>query len=98
MGERNRAKADLLYSAIDGSGFYSNPVHVEARSWMNVPFFLPRTELDRVFLEEADAANLIGLKGHRALGGMRASIYNAISLSAVEVLVDFMRDFARRHG
>jgi phosphoserine aminotransferase len=98
MGKQNRAKADLLYSAIDGSGFYTNPVHVEARSWMNVPFFLPRAELDRVFLEEADAANLIGLKGHRVLGGMRASIYNAISLSAVEVLVDFMRDFARRHG
>jgi phosphoserine aminotransferase len=98
MGERNRAKAELLYSAIDGSGFYTNPVQADARSWMNVPFFLPRAELDRVFLEEADAANLIGLKGHRALGGMRASIYNAISLSAVEVLVDFMRDFARRHG
>ncbi len=98
IGERNRAKAERLYAAIDGSGFYSNPVEVEARSWMNVPFFLPRTELDSIFLEEADANNLIGLKGHKLLGGMRASIYNATSLSAVEVLIDFMRDFARRHG
>lgn len=98
MGERNRAKAEMLYSAIDDSGFYTNPVSKNARSWMNVPFFLPRSELDAVFLEEADAANLIGLKGHRELGGMRASIYNAISLSTVEVLVDFMREFARRHG
>lgn len=98
ISERNRAKAELLYSAIDDSGFYSNPVDVDARSWMNVPFFLPRPELDSVFLEEADAANLLGLKGHKLLGGMRASIYNATNLAAVEVLVDFMRDFARRHG
>ena len=98
MAERNRVKAETLYSAIDDSGFYSNPVSVDARSWMNVPFFLPRSDLDSVFLEEADAANLLGLKGHKLLGGMRASIYNATSLAAVEVLVDFMRDFARRNG
>ncbi len=98
IGERNRAKAALLYSAIDTSGFYSNPVSKDARSWMNVPFLLPRPELDSLFLEEADANNLLGLKGHKLLGGMRASIYNAISISSVEVLVDFMRDFARRHG
>lgn len=98
IGERNRAKAARLYAAIDSSDFYTNPVAVEARSWMNVPFFLLRAELDSMFLEEADANNLIGLKGHKLLGGMRASIYNATSLSAVEVLIDFMRDFARRHG
>ncbi|MEP6881490.1 MAG: 3-phosphoserine/phosphohydroxythreonine transaminase [Dokdonella sp.] len=98
IGERNRAKARLLYSAIDDSGFYTNPVLKDARSWMNVPFFLPKDELNALFLEEADSNNLLGLKGHKLLGGMRASIYNAISLSSVEVLVDFMRDFSRRHG
>ena len=98
MGERNRIKAELLYSAIDNSGFYTNPVSANARSWMNVPFFLPKDELNPLFLEEADANHLLGLKGHKLLGGMRASIYNAVSMSAVEVLVDFMRDFARRHG
>ncbi len=98
IGARNRAKAATLYAAIDESGFYTNPVVSDARSWMNVPFFLPRSELDSIFLQEADAANLLGLKGHKLLGGMRASIYNATSLAAVEVLVDFMRDFARRHG
>lgn len=96
--ERNRRKAELLYTLIDESGFYSNPVSADSRSRMNVPFFLPNAALDNLFLQEADAANLVGLKGHRVLGGMRASIYNATSLQAVEVLADFMRDFARRHG
>ena len=98
IGERNRAKANRLYGVIDGSGFYSNPVEPSARSWMNVPFFLPRAELEAPFLAEAGAAGLIGLKGHRALGGMRASIYNAVTMQSVETLVDFMTDFARRHG
>lgn len=98
MAMRNRAKAETLYLAIDESAFYTNPVSKDARSKMNVPFFLARSELDSLFLEEADAANLLGLKGHKLLGGMRASIYNATSLAAVEALVDFMRDFARRHG
>ena len=98
IGERNRIKAERLYAAIDDSGFYTNPVSVDARSWMNVPFFLPRAELNPLFLEEADARNLIGLKGHKLLGGMRASIYNATSLAAVEALIDFMGDFARRHA
>lgn len=98
IAERNRAKAALLYSAIDDSGFYTNPVSESARSWMNVPFFLPNEELNPLFLEEADANNLLGLKGHKLLGGMRASIYNATSISTVQVLIDFMRDFARRHG
>lgn len=98
IGERNRIKAERLYAAIDNSGFYTNPVSVDARSWMNVPFFLPRPDLNPLFLEEADARNLIGLKGHKLLGGMRASIYNATSLAAVEALIDFMGDFARRHA
>jgi phosphoserine aminotransferase len=98
IGERNRAKAHRLYGYIDGSGFYSNPVEPSARSWMNVPFFLPRVELEASFLADAGEAGLIGLKGHRALGGLRASIYNAVSMANVETLVDFMGDFARRHG
>ncbi len=98
IGARNRAKQELLYSYIDSSGYYKNPVDKSARSWMNVPFTLPRAELDAAFLKEAEAAGLMALKGHRALGGMRASLYNAVSLEAVRVLVDFMRDFARRNG
>jgi phosphoserine aminotransferase len=98
IAERNRAKAELLYDFIDGSGFYRNPVDKSARSWMNVPFTLPREELDRLFLEQAEANGLLALKGHRAVGGMRASLYNAMPLAGVQALVDFMRDFARRYG
>jgi len=98
MAERNSAKAELLYRYIDESGFYKNPVEVSARSWMNVPFTLPREELDAVFLKESEAAGLLALKGHRAVGGMRASIYNAMPIEGVRALVEFMRDFARRNG
>ena len=98
MAERNRAKAELLYGYIDASDYYSNPVVESARSWMNVPFVLPRADLDAAFLQEAEAAGLLALKGHRLLGGMRASIYNAMPLEGVQALVDFMRDFARRNG
>jgi len=98
VGARNRAKADLLYGYIDGSGFYRNPVEPSARSRMNVPFTLARGELDATFLAESEAAGLLALKGHKAVGGMRASIYNAMPLAGVQALVDFMRDFARRHG
>lgn len=99
MGERNRRKAANLYAAIDGSGgFYRNPVDVPARSWMNVPFFLPDEAREKAFLKEAEAAGLLGLKGHRAVGGIRASIYNAMPEAGVQVLVEFMADFARRHG
>ncbi len=98
MGERNRAKAELLYGYIDGSGYYRNPVEKSARSWMNVPFTLPNAELDGAFLKESEAAGLLALKGHRAVGGMRASIYNAMPLEGVQALVDFMRDFAKRNG
>ena len=98
IGARNRAKAELLYGYIDGSGFYRNPVDRAARSRMNVPFTLPRDELNAPFLAESEAAGLLALKGHKAVGGMRASIYNAMPLEGVQALVDFMRDFARRHG
>jgi phosphoserine aminotransferase len=98
MGERNRAKAQLLYDAVDGSGFYANPVARSCRSWMNVPFTLADPKLDERFLSEARAAGLTNLAGHRSVGGMRASLYNAMPLAGVEALVAFMRDFARRHG
>jgi phosphoserine aminotransferase len=98
MAEQNRAKAELLYRAIDESGFYRNPVAVSCRSWMNVPFTLPRADLDPIFLGEAAQAGLLNLKGHRLVGGMRASIYNAMPPAGVAALVAFMGDFARRHG
>jgi phosphoserine aminotransferase len=98
MGARNRAKAQLLYGAIDASGFYSNPVAVPARSWMNVPFTLADPGLDETFLTEAQAAGLTNLAGHRSVGGMRASIYNAMPHEGVAALVGFMHEFQRRHG
>jgi phosphoserine aminotransferase len=98
MAERNRAKAAKLYAAIDSSGFYRNPVDPACRSWMNVPFILAKSELDKTFIAEAGKAGLTNLEGHRSVGGMRASIYNAMPLAGVDALVDFMRDFARRNG
>ncbi len=98
MGERNRLKAAKLYAAIDGSGFYSNPVPVPFRSWMNVPFTLAKPELDKTFLTEATAAGLANLEGHRSVGGMRASIYNAMPPEGVDALIAFMQEFQRRHG
>ena len=98
MAEINQSKAGLLYGAIDGSDFYANPVDPSCRSWMNVPFTLADAELDKTFLEEAAQAGLVTLKGHRSVGGMRASIYNAMPLAGVQALVDFMADFEKRHG
>lgn len=99
MEQRNRAKADALYAAIDGSGgYYRNPVESPARSRMNVPFVLHDPALDPVFLSESESAGLLALKGHRAVGGMRASLYNAMPIEGVNALVDFMRDFAQKHG
>jgi phosphoserine aminotransferase len=98
IGERNRAKARDLYRAIDESGFYRNPVSENARSWMNVPFILAKPELDKTFLSEANAAGLTNLEGHRSVGGMRASIYNAMPLEGVQALTAFMKEFQRRHG
>src|SRR5688572_1958974 len=98
IGELNRRKAELLYSTIDNSSFYKNPVAKDARSWMNVPFTLARPELDKTFLAEAKDAGLVTLEGHRSVGGMRASLYNAMPLAGVQTLVDFMKEFERKHG
>ena len=94
----NERKAKKLYAAIDGSGFYKNPVEKSARSWMNVPFTLADAKLDEAFLKEAKAAGLTNLKGHRVVGGMRASIYNAMPEAGVDALIAFMADFQKRKG
>ena len=98
MAEINERKAGKLYAAIDGSDFYGSPVAVNNRSWMNVPFTLKDAELDKVFLEEAAKQNLVTLKGHRSVGGMRASIYNAMPEAGVDALVKFMAEFAEKHA
>ncbi|WP_018869444.1 3-phosphoserine/phosphohydroxythreonine transaminase [Thioalkalivibrio sp. ALgr3] len=98
MAEINQRKADKLYRFIDNSAFYRNPVEPSARSWMNVPFILADDSLDGPFLKEADAAGLSSLKGHRSVGGMRASIYNAVPEEAVDALIEFMADFEERHA
>ena len=98
MAERNRAKADRLYRVIDRSGFYANPVDPDCRSWMNVPFTLANPELDADFLKQAADADLQSLKGHRSVGGMRASLYNAMPEAGVDALIDFMHEFERRNG
>jgi phosphoserine aminotransferase len=99
MEQVNIRKAELLYGCIDQSqGFYKNPVELASRSRMNVPFVLKDGALDAVFLKEAEAAGLHYLKGHKTVGGMRASIYNAMPLEGVQALVNFMQDFARRNG
>ena len=94
MAKINQAKADKLYAAIDGNDFYANPVEKRYRSWMNVPFTLKDSALDAAFLEQAAAKGLATLKGHRSVGGMRASIYNAMPEQGVDTLVDFMNEFA----
>lgn len=94
----NRRKAERLYTLIDNSDFYANPVEVASRSLMNVPFTLADASLDATFLSEAESAGLINLKGHRSVGGMRASIYNAVSEQSVEALCLFMQDFEARCG
>ncbi len=96
--QRNIEKATLLYDYVDASGFYANPVRRQDRSRMNVPFRLKDESLDEAFLKGAKAAGMVQLKGHRSVGGMRASIYNALPIEGVRALVAYMRDFARRHG
>lgn len=98
IGERNRAKAAKLYAAIDDSSFYDNPVAKDARSWMNVPFTLAQPDLDKTFIAEAKQAGLVTLEGHRSVGGMRASIYNAMPMEGVDALVGFMKEFERKRG
>jgi len=98
MEARNRAKAELLYGFLDGSGFFGNRVAPAARSLMNVPFHLRDAALDASFLAGAQEHGLLQLKGHRLLGGMRASIYNAMPLEGVQALVAYMKEFEARHG
>ena len=98
MEKHNQQKSELLYRCIDSNPFYKNTIAPAYRSRMNVPFQLIAPELDGEFLAEAEDAGLKALKGHRSVGGMRASIYNAMPLEGVQVLVDFMQDFARRKG
>ena len=96
MSEINQRKANRLYAAIDGSNFYRNPVEPSSRSWMNVPFVLANADLDKNFLTEAAEAGLTTLEGHRSVGGMRASIYNAMPEAGVDALIAFMADFEKR--
>ncbi|PTV43633.1 3-phosphoserine/phosphohydroxythreonine transaminase [Acinetobacter oleivorans] len=94
----NLEKAQLLYGYIDSSDFYNNPIAIPNRSIMNVPFTLADEALDKQFLKEAEANHLLNLAGHRSVGGMRASIYNAVPLEGVQALISFMDDFAKRNG
>lgn len=98
MADLSNKKSGLLYNFLDRSDFFSSPVAKDSRSRMNVPFVLADDRLDKRFLEESEAAGLLNLKGHRSVGGMRASLYNAVPLEAAEGLVSFMADFEQRHG
>jgi phosphoserine aminotransferase len=98
LERKNIEKAKLLYDLLDSSRFFSNPVAREDRSRMNVPFTLSKPELDPVFLKGAEERGMVQLKGHRSVGGMRASIYNAMPLEGVRRLVEYMREFEARHG
>lgn len=98
MEKLNRQKADLLYSLIDSSGFYNGTADTDSRSLMNVTFRLPNEELEAAFVKEALENDLGGLKGHRSVGGCRASIYNAATMDGINALVDFMKNFEKTHG
>ena len=95
---RNVEKAAKIYRTIDASRFYSGTAVKECRSYMNVTFRLPSEELEEKFVKEASKQDMKGLKGHRSVGGIRASIYNAFPLEGVDALVEFMRDFERQNG
>ena len=95
----NTKKAGLVYNAIDNSGgFYRGHAVPAARSKMNIPFRLPSEDLEKQFVKESEAAGLIGLKGHRSVGGLRASVYNALPMESAQALVDFMKEFQRKNG
>ncbi|MEM8594124.1 MAG: 3-phosphoserine/phosphohydroxythreonine transaminase [Pseudomonadota bacterium] len=98
MAQVNQRKAEKLYAEIDANPFYANPVEVASRSTMNVPFTLANPDLEKQFLSDSEAAGLMNLKGHRSVGGMRASIYNAVSEASVDALIEFMQSFAKQHG
>ena len=95
---RNRAKANLLYQELDRTDFWAPHAHKDSRSVMNVTWRLSNQELEPTFLQEAEAAGLGGLKGHRSVGGIRASLYNGCPMESVVALVDFMREFSARHN
>ncbi|MNN33404.1 Phosphoserine aminotransferase [compost metagenome] len=97
--KKNQDKADVLYQAIDGSGgFYRGCVRPESRSTMNVTFRLASEELEKLFVKESEKEGFVGLKGHRSVGGLRASIYNAVPKANIQALVDFMNQFQKTHG
>jgi phosphoserine aminotransferase len=96
--QKNIQKAKLLYDFLDSSRFFHNPVRAEDRSRMNVPFTLKDSSLDETFLKGATERGMVQLKGHRSVGGMRASIYNAMPLEGVQALVAYMKDFEQEHG
>jgi phosphoserine aminotransferase len=98
MEAHNRAKAALLYDYLETTGFYKAPVATDCRSWMNVPFKLKDEALDAAFLKGAEDSGMVQLKGHRSVGGMRASIYNAMPVEGVRTLVSYMKDFEAKHG
>jgi len=98
IAESNQRKQEKLYKAIDESNFYQNPVDERYRSWMNVPFTLTDANLDAQFLAQAKAAGLLTLKGHKTVGGMRASIYNAMPEAGIDALISFMSEFENKHG
>ncbi len=99
VAKRNKIKADLVYRTIDESGgFYQGHTQADARSLMNIPFRLPSEELETTFVSESTKNHLIGLKGHRSVGGIRASLYNAVDVKAAEALAGFMREFQKMHG
>ncbi|OWW18723.1 3-phosphoserine/phosphohydroxythreonine transaminase [Noviherbaspirillum denitrificans] len=98
MEQRNIAKAALLYDYLDSTGFYSNRIAKDCRSRMNVPFYLKDESLNEAFLAGAKERNLLQLKGHKSVGGMRASIYNAMPIEGVQALVDYLKDFEKKHG
>jgi phosphoserine aminotransferase len=97
-GERNRAKAERLYAALDAHDLYRPTAERDSRSWMNVTFRLAEPELEKAFLKGAEERRLAGLKGHRSVGGMRASLYNAMPMAGVEALVEYLHEFARTRG
>jgi phosphoserine aminotransferase len=98
MAKINKRKSDKLYAMIDNSDFYKNPIDLNCRSWMNIPFTLGNSDLDGDFIEQAAEQGLVTLKGHRSVGGMRASIYNAMPEAGIDALIAFMTDFEKNYG
>ena len=98
MAVRNRTKAETFYAFLDASDFYSNPVAHDSRSWMNIPFLMANADLNKQFVAQAEQAGLTNLAGHRSVGGMRASIYNAMPQAGVDALIEFMKEFERVHA